>query len=140
MFFCLLLLPVLFSDQLPVSPGSFVNRAADRSQLLNPLDRAHSLKLRTGFDGFFGSFSSVKDVVEGYFRDTYSFIRLRALIIDNDRTSRIIAALGLSVVLIFLIFFVALQLQRAVIMRAFAESEKDAPRVPQSVSSQAVAN
>ena len=101
-----------------------------------PMDRANNLKLRAGIDNFF-SLAGLKHRISNYSRDFYSFVKIRMLLISSDRSSRIMAALGLSVVLIFLIFFIALQLQRAVILRAFEESEKDAPRIPYSA---AVAN
>ena len=113
----------------PLRGSSFVSR---RSQVIDlnttPLDRAHNLKLRTGFSDYF-SLAGLKHRLHRYSQDFYSFVKLHTLFASSERSSRVLAALGLSVVLIFLIFFVALQLQRAVIMRAFEEAEKDAPRI-----------
>ena len=101
-----------------------------------PMDRVNNLKLRAGIDNVF-SFAGFKHRLTSYSREFYSFFKVKMLLISSDRSSRILAALGLSVVLIFLIFFIALQLQRAVILRAFEDSEKDAPRIPYAA---AVAN
>ena len=129
----LVVLPLLVLGKVlepePLRGSSFVSR---RSQVIDlnttPLDRAHNLKLRTGYTDFF-SLAGFKHRIQQYSQDFYSFVKLHTLFASSDRSSRVLAALGLSVALIFLIFFVALQLQRAVIMRAFEEAEKDAPRI-----------
>ena len=122
---------------------SFVARTGERHDIINlsptPLDKAHSLKLRSGIPEWF-SFSGLKHSLKGVSQAIYSFVKVGTVFSSSERTSRIMAALGLSFVLVFLIFFVALQLQRAVILRAFEEAEKDAPRISSLPSDAAVAN
>jgi len=126
MFLILLLsLSTLKAIAIPETTGSFLSRHSAESFVGTPLDRAHSLKLRTGVGISEFSFANP----ENYATTVYSFLKVRTLLISSNRSARVLTAVGLSVALIFLIFFIALQLQKAVIMRAFEEAEKDAPRI-----------
>ena len=125
------LLSILIFSHLSLAEKSRSHlRMIDLDSLPSPFDRVNDRVVRSGYhSGDLFSFSAISRKLQSYKHSFFTFVKLKTIVMSSTRSSRIMCALGLSVSLIFLIFFIALQLQRAVIMKAFEDAEKDQPKM-----------
>jgi hypothetical protein len=70
---------------------------------------------------------SLLEKLDLYSLEFFSIFRLKSFAKSTARTTRVVSAVGLSFMLVFLIFVLAIQLQRAVILGAFEDAEHQEP-------------
>ena len=71
--------------------------------------------------------SSVVESLDSMSLGLLSLLRLKAFAKASPRSTRVTAAIGLAFMLVFFVFFLAVQLQRAVINEANIEAESQEP-------------